>query len=242
MDAVGVSVPRLDAIEKVTGRAIYVGDLKVPGMVYGKVLASPVPHARITRIDTAEAQRYPGVIAVLSAEQLTDIDPYYGSVVRDRPLVAIDKVRYQGEPVAAVAAVDEATAERAVALIRVEYEELPMVTDMALALTPGATAIHQTNLCHEYHHHWGAVEEGFGQSDEVFEDTFTFPMVYHYTMEPHIAIAQWSSQGITVWSSAQHPFLVRADLARMLRLALDGRLRLSVFFVNHAKARCGKVV
>ncbi len=94
MDTVGVSVSRLDAVEKVTGRATYVGDLAVPGMVHAKVLHSPLPHARITRLDATEAQRFSGVAAVLTRDQLQGIDPYYGAVVRDRPLVALDKVRY----------------------------------------------------------------------------------------------------------------------------------------------------
>ena len=231
MDTVGVSVSRLDAVEKVTGRATYVGDLAVPGMVHAKVLHSPLPHARITRLDATEAQRFPGVAAVLTRDQLQGIDPYYGAVVRDRPLVALDKVRYQGEPVAAVAAVDEATAQRALELIQVEYEELPIVSDMEAALAPEAPSIHASNLCHEYHYQWGDVEAGFAQSDRVFEDTFHFPLVYHYALEPHAAIAQYSPQGITVWATAQHPFMVRADLARMFGFPLQ-RVRVIVPYVG----------
>jgi CO/xanthine dehydrogenase Mo-binding subunit len=125
METVGTSVPRLDAIEKVTGRATYVGDIKRSGMLHAKILPSPIPRARITAIDTTAAQQLPGVVAVLTREHLHDIDPYYGSTIRDRPIVAIDKVRYQGEPVAAVAAVDERTAQQALELIEVTYEELP---------------------------------------------------------------------------------------------------------------------
>ncbi|HEY7711738.1 MAG TPA: xanthine dehydrogenase family protein molybdopterin-binding subunit, partial [Candidatus Entotheonella sp.] len=138
METIGVSVPRLDAVEKVTGQATYVGDLKVPGMLHAKVLISPLPHARIISMDTTEAARLPGVVAVLTPDQLQDIDPYYGAVVRDRPILAMQKVRYQGEPVAAVAAVDEATAHRALSLIQVDYEELSVVGDTDAALAPGA--------------------------------------------------------------------------------------------------------
>lgn len=231
METIGVSVPRLDAVEKVTGQATYVGDLKVPGMLHAKVLPSPLPHARIISMDTTEAARLPGVVAVLTPEQLQDIDPYYGAVVRDRPLLAMQKVRYQGEPVAAVAAVDEATAHRALSLIQVDYEELPVVGDTDAALALGASCIHASNICHEYHYDWGDVEAGFAEADHVFEDTFTFPMVYHYALEPHAAIAHYTPQGMTVWSTAQHPFQVRGDLARMFKLPLH-RVQVIVPYVG----------
>ena len=220
MTTVGQPVPRIDAYDKVTGRAAYVGDLEIPGMVHGLILRSPWPHARVLSIDASEAERLPGVSGVLTRDHLGGIDPYFGSVVRDRPIVAMDKVRYQGEPVAAVAARDLATAQEALELIRIEYEELPLVSDTEEALVPGSPALHETNLCAEHHYDWGDVEEGFAQSDRVFEDTFTFPMVYHYALEPHTSIGQYTNQGITVWSTAQHPFLVRGDLARMFGFSL----------------------
>ena len=220
MTTVGQPVPRIDAYDKVTGRAAYVGDLEIPGMVHGLILRSPWPHARVLSIDASEAEGLPGVLGVLTRDHLGGIDPYFGSVVRDRPIVAMDKVRYQGEPVAAVAARDLATAQEALELIRIEYEELPLVSDTEEALVPGSPALHETNLCAEHHYDWGDVEEGFAQSDRVFEDTFTFPMVYHYALEPHTSIGQYTNQGITVWSTAQHPFLVRGDLARMFGFSL----------------------
>ena len=220
MTTVGQPVPRIDAYDKVTGRAAYVGDLEIPGMVHGLILRSPWPHARVLSIDASEAEGLPGVLGVLTRDRLGGIDPYFGSVVRDRPIVAMDKVRYQGEPVAAVAARDLATAQEALELIRIEYEELPLVSDTEEALVPGSPALHETNLCAEHHYDWGDVEEGFAQSDRVFEDTFTFPMVYHYALEPHTSIGQYTNQGITVWSTAQHPFLVRGDLARMFGFSL----------------------
>ena len=220
MTTVGKPVPRIDALDKVTGRAAYVGDLEIPGMVHGLILRSPWPHARVVSIDASEAEGLPGVLGVLTRDHLEGIDPYFGSVVRDRPIVAMDKVRYQGEPVAAVAARDLATAQKALELILVEYEELPLVSDTEEALVPGSPALHETNLCAEHHYDWGDVEEGFAQSDRVFEDTFTFPMVYHYALEPHTSIGHYTNQGITVWSTAQHPFLVRGDLARMFGFSL----------------------
>ena len=221
MDIIGVSVPRIDAIDKVTGRAAYVGDLEVSGMLHGKILRRPLPPALLTGIDTSEALKLPGVTAVLPRGALEGLDPFYGAVVRDRPFIATDKVRYQGEPVAAAVAVDLATAEEALDLIRVEYEELPVVSDTVEALSGTGETVHDTNLCRESGYEWGDVADAFAKADHVFEDTFTFPMVYHYAMEPHAVIADYSNQGITVWSTAQHPFLVREDLARMFGFQLQ---------------------
>ncbi len=195
------------------------------------MLSSPLPHARILSIDAAEAHRVPGVVTVLTPDQLHDIDPYYGTTVKDRPILAMGKVRYQGEPVAAVVAVDERTAERAVGLIQVAYEELPVAADIDTALAEDAPLLHASNLCHEYHYDWGDAEAGFAGSDHVFEDTFTFPMVYHYALEPHTAIAAYTPQGITVWTSAQHPFQVRAELARVFDFPLQ-RVQVIVPYVG----------
>ncbi|MCZ6874117.1 MAG: xanthine dehydrogenase family protein molybdopterin-binding subunit [bacterium] len=217
---VGTSVPRLDAREKVNGSATYVGDLTVPGMAYAKLVPSPLPHALIKHLDVRHARQLPGVVAILTGAGLSGIETHYGSDNKDRPIVALDKVRFQGEPVAAIAAIDEATAQAAVALVEVEYEELPVVMDVEAALLPTSPLIHASNLCHQYHYAWGDVEQGFAASDYVFEDTFTFPMVYHYALEPHVCIAKYEPHSITVWSSAQHPFLVRAELARIFHLPL----------------------
>ena len=220
MDTIGQSVPRIDALDKVTGRAAYVGDLEVPGMLHGKILRSPLPHAVVKEIDVRKALKLPGVVAVLTRDDLEGLDPFYGAVVRDRPFIATDKVRYQGEPVAAVAAVDLSTAEEALDLIQVKYDELPVISDTVGALMDGEATVHETNLCNQSGYEWGDVTDAFAKADHVFDDTFTFPMVYHYSMEPHAVIADYSNQGITVWSTAQHPFLVREDLARMFGFQL----------------------
>ncbi|MEI7743639.1 MAG: xanthine dehydrogenase family protein molybdopterin-binding subunit, partial [Chloroflexota bacterium] len=133
---------RKDAAEKLRGEAQYVGDLVVPRMLHGKVLRSPFPHARIVSIDTSEADAMPGVVTVLTGKDLLDIDPYYGHAIKDRTILAIDRVRFAGEPVAAVAAIDEATAEAAVLTIVVEYEELPIVGTVDEALAEGAQLVH----------------------------------------------------------------------------------------------------
>ena len=231
MAIVGTSTRRPDYLDKVTGKGAYVGDLEIPGMAHAKVLPSPLPHAGILRIDASKARALPGVFGVLTANELGDMDPYYGSDIKDRPIVAINKVRYEGEPVAAVAAVDLETAEAALDLIDVEYEELPVIATMADALIEGAAMVHQSNLCHESHYEWGDPDKGFAEADRIFEDTFTFPMVYHYALEPHTVIARYDELGITVWDSAQHPFLVRNELARLFGLPLN-RVQVVVPYVG----------
>ena len=123
---VGRSVPRRDAGEKLRGAAEFVGDILVPRMMHGKVLRSPFAHAKVLSVDTREAESLPGVVCVLTGADLSDLDPYWGHAIKDRPIVALERVRFAGEPVAAVAAEDEATAAAAVNAIRVEYEELPV--------------------------------------------------------------------------------------------------------------------
>lgn len=257
---VGRPVPRLDGAAKVTGRALYTGDLRMPGMAYGAIVRSTAPHARLRAVRSEEAERLPGVLAVLTAADLAGTNPYYGHAVKDQPVIAIDKVRYVGEPIAAVAAVDPRTAAEAAALMAVEYEDLPAVPDLDAALAPGAAVLHphaaargryqsdvpepdpadaaqagtaasSSNICHHERYAWGDVERGFAESDEIFEDTFTFPMVYHYAMEPYTAIAAADADGITVWAAAQHPFMVRAALAEIFRERLE-RVRVVVPYIG----------
>src|SRR5207237_7993760 len=138
MTSVGVRVPMLDAGERVRGTAMFAGNVELPGALVGKILRSPHAHARIVRLDATRAERLPGVVAILTAEKLlaSPLNPYYGPVLPDRPLVALEKVRFAGEPVAAVAARDEATAEEALALIEVEYEPLPALITPDEAIAP----------------------------------------------------------------------------------------------------------
>jgi CO/xanthine dehydrogenase Mo-binding subunit len=208
-------------------------------MAYAKLWRSPVPHARLRGIDTTAAAAAPGVLAVLTAEDFTDCDRYFGPAYKDQPILAIDRVRYAGEPVAAVVARSEREAEAAVMLLEVDLEELPAVTTLDEALLPDAPVLHAqlrpaghfrdlanlrpipgTNVCHHFHYARGEIAQGFAAADEVFEQVFTFPMVHHYSMEPHVAIAQAEGDQITVWASTQHPFPVRKELAEMFGLPL----------------------
>ncbi|MFQ5850986.1 MAG: xanthine dehydrogenase family protein molybdopterin-binding subunit [Candidatus Binatia bacterium] len=227
---VGQNVPRVDGIDKVTGKAKFTGDLVIPGMLHGKILRSPYPHARIVSIDATRAEALDGVVVVLTAADVSNIDPYYSG----RPVIAIQKVRYVGEPVGAVAAVDQEIAEEALSLITVNYEELPSAVGLEAALREGAPLIHENlsnNICSHERVERGDVEEGFAGADEIFEDHFRFPMVYHYAMEPHSVIAEFNEEGITVWSSAQHPFQVRADIARIFGVPL-AKVRLIIPYLG----------
>lgn len=244
---VGRSVRRLDVIEKVTGRARYVSDLEQPGMLYAKLVRSPYPCARIRRIDVAAARAAPGVTAVVTSADLGWCDPYFGPAYRDRPILAIDVARYEGEPVVAVAAESADAAAAAVDLVEVDYDELPAVTTLEEALAPGAPLVHTamplaghfadlssltprpgTNICHQFHLERGRGAAGFDEAAVVLEDEYRFPRVQHYAMEPHAALAAWGGDGtLTVWASTQNPYSVRVELAKMFRLPL-ARVRIIV--------------
>ena len=211
---VGANTRRVDGVDKVTGRAKYTGDLEIPGMLYGHVLRSHHPHALIEDIDTTAAESLPGVAGVLTGRDVADLDPHYAG----RPLIALERARYAGEPVAVVVAEDPLTAEQAAAAVNVVYREVPSAVGLDEALAADAPLVHEDrsgNICGHEQVRRGAATEGFARSDHVFEHHFTFPMIYHYTMEPHGVIADYRRDGITLWSSAQHPFLVQADLARI---------------------------
>lgn len=244
------NVERVDGRAKVTGKAQFTGDLTVPGMTYGKVLRSDLAHARIVRVDASAAEQLPGVVAVLTGADLADIDPYYGHAIKDRTVIAIDRVRFAGEPVAAVAAVDEATASEALSLIQVDYEELPVVATLEQAMAENAPRLHDTstlraglfhglgelkaepgNICYHHTIEKGDVNAAFAKADVIVEGEYLFPAVYQYSMEPHTAIAQWGEDGLTVWACCQHPHLVRAELASLFGLAFS-RTRVIVPFIG----------
>ncbi len=249
---VGTDTPRLDGIEKVTGKAVYTGDIELPGMAFAKILRSPWTHARLVNIDASKAESFPGVLSVLTRNDLAGLNYHYGATYKDQSIVAVEKVRYEGDPVAAVLAVDEETAEEALTLIDVEYEELPAVTNIEEALAPGAPRVHEaqsvkaelrgsrygaperfkgTNVCYYFSYNRGDVAQGFNKSDYIFEDTFRFPKVQHYSLEAHVNIAHFEWDRLTVWSSCQDPFSLRDHLAGIFNLPLS-RVRVIVPYVG----------
>lgn len=229
---IGEAVPRRDGVAKVTGAARFTVDVALPGMAHARILRSPYAHARLRSIDTGAARRHPGVVAVVTAADLADVNLVYGHAIADHPLIAVDKVRFAGEPVVGVVAEDPVTAEEALRLIEVEYEPLPFVTTAEEALAPNAPIIHEQageqrphrgfeeaierdhpNVCSRSRHAWGDIDAAFGDGAIVVEGEFHYPMCYAYAMEPYTAVASWSGSELTVWTSAQHPYMVRDDLA-----------------------------
>jgi len=245
------SIPRRDGRVKVTGKAQYVADLRLIGMAYAKVLRSPLAHAKIISIDKSKAEAHPGVYCVVTGYDLDGLNPYFGHAVKDHPLLAIDKVRYTGEPVAAVVAVDERTAFEALEFIDVKYEELKGIFTPQQALAKDAPLLHDrkfeagalrgfegevtagkgTNICQTHKIQWGDVDKAFKEAAAVIEGDYYFPMTYAYAMEPYVAIADVSDQGVNVYSSAQHPFMVRHDLKAIFNLPVS-KVRLIVPFVG----------
>jgi carbon-monoxide dehydrogenase large subunit len=235
LESIGQSPVRLDAREKVTGRTLYAVDLKMAGMLYAKVLRSPHPHARILHIDATKARSLPGVVAVVTGK---DFPGSLGATVQDQSFLAGDKVRFVGDAVAAVAAVDLDTAEETLSLIHVEYELLPALFDPVeamksrevlihenlsqYAVAPGIFPVPGTNICNHFKLRKGDPERGFKESDLVLEDTYRSHMVQHAHLETHAAIAQVDSSGkILIWSNTQTPYFNRKALAKSLNLPLN---------------------
>ncbi len=226
---VGKSIPRLDAADKVTGRAMYTADIKLPHMVHGKILGSPIAHGRIHRIDTTRAAALPGVLAVITGADVPDTMHGVSPARYDEHVLAKEKVRHVGDPVAAVAAMDERTAEEALKLIAVEYEELPAVLDPFEAMAEGAPLVHDRyarNVGTEVHQHFGDVEKGFAESAHVREEVFTGNSIYQCPMEPHAAIASWDCDGtLVLHTSTQAPHYVQYMLAHVMHIPV-GQVRI----------------
>jgi CO/xanthine dehydrogenase Mo-binding subunit len=247
----GTSVPRVDGLAKVTGRATYAVDLAIPGAAHGVAVRSDRAHARIVSIDAAAAETVAGVLAVVTAQGVAPVDVRFGHISRDHPALAVDKVRYHGEPVALVVAETRRAAERAARLVRVEYDDLPAVIDADEALADGAPLLHEThpgrvgdegfhntggdslvgNLCAENLLEWGDLDAAFERADLVVEGEYRYPMLYGYAMEPYNATAVFEEGALTVYTTAQHPYMVRDDLALMFRLPL-ARVRVVVPYVG----------
>jgi len=214
LSVVGKPIPRVEGDLKVTGRAEYAYDVRLSGQIYAKVLRSPHPHARITRIDTSKAEALPGVRAVLSHASTPDV-----SWFQDTHLFE-ETVRFIGEEVAAVAADSEEIAEDALRLIEVEYEVLPFVMDPEAALKPDAPKLHKDgNLAGEpVEYERGDVAGSLGQADVVIEQTYVTQAALHNCLEPHGCTATWEGNRLTIWDSTQSIFDVRDEVATRLGL------------------------
>lgn len=231
LEYVGRRVLRKDGPEKVTGGAVYSVDVRLPGMLVGKILRSPHPHARIVNIDTSHALKVPGVKSIITAADTPGILHGFVETPRypaDQPTLAMDRVRYVGEEVAAVAATDHYAAEEALSLIRVEYEPLPAVFDPLEAMKEAAPEIHPShprvpepyrNIAGKTETAWGDVERGFSESDYVRQDRFDSHLRTHGYLEPQATVASVDAGGkLNVWTSSQGPFIKRAKLAKTLGL------------------------
>lgn len=215
----GQDQAQVNALAKVTGRALYAGDLKLPGLLHGKVLRSPYPHARIVRVDTRAALALPGVRAVLTGADCPDA--LWGVHHKERRILARDVVRFAGEEVAAVAATSEEIARDALDLIEIEYEELPPLLTPEAALASGAPGIHpgRDNVSHRIQFEYGDVDAGLAGAAVVHEATYTTHAQYPGYLEPMATVAQLDAEGrLQVWASTQSVFQARARLALALQM------------------------
>jgi CO/xanthine dehydrogenase Mo-binding subunit len=247
MNQVGRNLPRLEAHAKVTGRAEYIHHFRLPGMLHGKIFRSTVAHGRIKRIDTSAAAAIPGVHQVVTIDDILKIipNPYYGPAFHDQPILAHEKVRHIGEPVAVVLADDVHVAERAAQLIEAEYDELPavfgeieaMTSDAIVhdALKPAGTFTDlkhlagrsKTNIALDFQLRRGDVERGFKDAERVFEHTFRSPATLHTTFEPFVTVAEPGYGQITLHTASQMPSFVRLEIARLLGWP-ENRVRIRV--------------
>jgi len=234
--AIAKRIPRADSMAKVTGEARYTADISLPNMLWGKILRSPLPHAKILNIETNKAERVPGVKAVVTSKDAPDV--MYGVLVKDQTLFARQKVRYIGEPVAAVAATDKDIAEEALELIEVEYEELPAVFDPVEAMKEGAPIIHEHlqqyavelswwqpirwgNVCSLIKIRQGDVQKGFEESDHILEDTFKTKCVHQCYMETHASLANFDASGrVTIWATSLAPFFSQLRVSKVLNIPM----------------------
>ncbi|MBN1953903.1 MAG: xanthine dehydrogenase family protein molybdopterin-binding subunit [Anaerolineae bacterium] len=231
---VGKSVPRVDAYDKVTGAAAFTDDLQFgPGLLFGRAVRSPYPHALIKRLDVGPALELRGVKAVVTG---ADTPGFIGLYLKDRHIFCTDRVRYVGDPVAGVVAASEEIAEEAARRVVVEYEELPAVLDPLQAIQPDAPLLHPdlgsydvvpfifpqpgTNISNVFRVRKGDVEGAWAQCDAVVADTYRVPHIQHVPIEPHVAIARWDLSGeVTLWSSTQSPFAQRDLIAHTLGIS-----------------------
>ncbi|HZP26808.1 MAG TPA: xanthine dehydrogenase family protein molybdopterin-binding subunit, partial [Dehalococcoidia bacterium] len=254
LTTVGVAAERVEGRAKVTGQATYAADVILPGMLWGKLLRSPYPHARIRSIDTSKAKALPGVHTVLTAADLPDIR--IGRYIMDIPLLASDVVRFIGEKVVAIAAESPEIAEEAMRLIEIDYEELPAVFDANEAMQPNAPVIHDEpssygvapspapvhgdlkigphtpNVVASVTYRHGDLEGAFARADHVFEHTFSAIPVHQGYMEPHACMVSAGEDGkIDFWYSHKQPFVARSQMAQALGVP-EEQIRINPMFIG----------
>lgn len=229
-DRVGGSPQRVGGYGRVTGRQEYLADLSVPGALHVKLITLDCARARIISIDTTKAEQVPGVRLIMTAADLPQPVPRFGPQFQDRPVLAVGETKYHGEPVAAVAAETKDVAEAAARLVRVEHEVLEGgVFSIAAALDPASPLVQDpairpsdplagTNILREHHFGWGDIDAQ--PADLVIENTYEFPMVTHFAIEPHGFMAAPDGDGIAVWSTIQHPYTLQKIIAGILDLPL----------------------
>ncbi len=248
---VGQPLPRLEARAKVSGRAEYVHNMRVPNMLHAKVFRSTLAHGRIRSIDVGAARAMPGVFAVYTGEDIRKLiaEPYYGPAFHDQPILAIDKVRYVGEPVAVVLAADVHVADNAAALITAQYDELAAVYGEVEAMNSRAV-VHEvlkpagtfadlkylkdkrdTNIALDFHLRRGDVKKAFAGADHVFEHTFTTQQVLHLPLESFATIAEPGDGSLLLHSSTQSPSFVRTEIARLFGWP-DNKVRVKVPYLG----------
>ena len=233
MHNVGESPRRGGGYGRVTGHQEYMADVKVHDALQVKLITLPVARARILSIDTTEAEQVPGCVFVMTPNDLPQPMIRFGPQFQDRPILADGETKYHGEPVAAVAAETKDAAEEAALRVKIEYEELPNgVFSVAAALAPDAVLVQDpqirpegdplanTNVISEKHFGWGDVDGLAAEADLVVEDTYQFPMVTHFAIEPHGFMAAPEDGGVAIWSTIQHPYLLQKMMAKMLKLPL----------------------
>jgi CO/xanthine dehydrogenase Mo-binding subunit len=230
VSVIGTSPNRVGGIGRVTGQQDYVADIRIPDVLEAKLVTLDCAHARIISIDTSAAMRVPGVRLVMTAADLPQPMPRFGPQLEDRPVIAVGETKYHGDPVAIVAAETKDAAAEGARLVHVEYEELPAVFTIAAALDPAAPLVQEpslrpkdplasTNVLREHRVGWGDVDGA--HADLVVENTYSFPIVTHFAIEPHAFMAAPDGNGIAVWSSIQHPNWLQKIMAKVLGLPLS---------------------
>ncbi len=240
---IGTSPPRMEAAAKVSGKAQYTDDLPFTHLLYGALVRSTIPHGRLRRIDSSAVEQLPGIVRVITGEDLLPhlADPYYGPAFRDRPVLTADRIRHVGEPLAVVVAESSRMARQGARQVQVDYQELPAVFDVMEAIRPDAPIIHdrirpsgsfadlknllpreQSNIALHYKLRHGNIEEGFASADRIFEDVFSTAPVAAIPLELLVSVASTEASGkVNIWSATQCPLFVRSEVAHVLGVPED---------------------